>query len=158
RERATARRNARAVQTSRLRPGGRRNGRRAVDRRAPARLGLLAPRTPAAERMRTVILGVLAAAVLAAPAQARPPIAVHAQVSPAEVGVGDPFTYRVEVRIPSDGLDAGSVRLLAPTAPFEAVTAATTRRTHDGSALVLRREQRLVCVEGACAPGNLARA
>jgi hypothetical protein len=100
-----------------------------------------------------LLLAVLAGALLAvgAPHAAAPPL-IRAEAQPATVGVGDTFSYLVEARFDADGLDASSVRIFADTGPF--VQAGPTRTTHstDGSAVVVRLEQRLTCLDLVCAP------
>jgi hypothetical protein len=100
-----------------------------------------------------LLLAVLAGALLAVGVThaAGPPL-IRAEAQPATVGVGDTFSYLVEARFDADGLDASSVRIFADTRPF--VQAGPTRSTHstDGSAVVVRLEQRLTCLDLACAP------
>jgi hypothetical protein len=100
-----------------------------------------------------LLVAVLAGALLAVGVThaAAPPL-IRAEAQPATVGVGDTFSYLVEARFDADGLDASSVRIFADTGPF--VQAGPTRSTHstDGSAVVVRLEQRLTCLDLACAP------
>ncbi len=99
-----------------------------------------------------LLLAVLAGALLAAGAPHAAPPLIRAEARPATVGIGDTFSYLVEARFDADGLDASSVRIFADTGPF--VQAGPTRTTHstDGSAVVVRLEQRLTCLDLACAP------
>lgn len=84
-------------------------------------------------------------------AHARPPL-IRAEAEPATVGIGDTFSYVVEARFDARGLDTSSVRIFADTGPFAQVGPTTTRRSSLGSAVVVRLEQRLGCLDLACAP------
>jgi hypothetical protein len=96
-------------------------------------------------------LAVLLAALAFAPAaSAAEALAVRAEVAPATVGFGDPFTYSVEVR---GGDAAGSVRIVADTGPFATLAPARTER--DGN--VVRLVQTLACLDLDCAPQRTAR-
>lgn len=99
-----------------------------------------------------LVLAVLAGALLAVGAADAAPPVIRAEAQPAMVGVGDTFSYVVEARLDADGLDASSVRIFADTGPF--AQAGPTRSTHgtEGSAVVVRLEQRLSCLDLACAP------
>jgi hypothetical protein len=72
-------------------------------------------------------------------------MAVTATVSPARVGLGDPFTLTVDAAVPHG---AGSVQLLASPGPFEQVAA--PRVSHAGGHV--RLVETLVCVGRGCAP------
>ena len=84
-------------------------------------------------------------------AHAGPPL-IRAEAEPATVGVGDTFSYVVEARLDARGLDTSSVRIFADTGPFAQVGPTTTRRSTLGSDVVVRLEQRLGCLDLACAP------
>jgi hypothetical protein len=91
-------------------------------------------------------VGLAAGAAYAAPPQLR------AEAQPSSVGVGDELTYVVEARLDADDVDPDSVRVFADTGPFVQVGPARTTRDRDGSALAVRLEQRLVCLDLGCAP------
>jgi hypothetical protein len=94
--------------------------------------------------VRIVALAVLLLAAVAPRALAANGVQVRASVDVAVVGLGDPFVYTVEAHGPSD------LRVVADTGPFVAV--APAKRTHEGD--VVRVEQRLICLDRACSPGN----
>lgn len=71
---------------------------------------------------------------------------VHAGVSPARVGLGDPFTLTVDAVVPHG---AGSVRLVASPGPF--VQVAAPRHSRSGGHV--RLVEQLACVDRGCAPG-----
>jgi hypothetical protein len=84
-------------------------------------------------------------------AHAGPPL-VRAEAEPATVGVGDTFSYVVEARLDAKAVDPSSIRLFGDTGPFAQVGPVRATRNIVGSAVVLRLEQRLGCVDVACAP------
>ncbi len=99
-----------------------------------------------------LVAAVLTSAWLAVgTAHAGPPL-IRAEVEPATVGVGDTFSYVVEARLDAKGLDTSSVRIFADTGPFAQVGPTRTRHSTVGSAVVVRLEQRLSCLDLACAP------
>jgi hypothetical protein len=71
-------------------------------------------------------------------------VSVQATVSPARVGIGDPFQYVVVARAAHVAADSG---------PFEQVRPASVQ--HDGG--TVRIVQTLVCVDRGCAPDDTAR-
>jgi hypothetical protein len=98
------------------------------------------------------LAAVLACAWLAVgTAHAGPPL-LRAEAEPATVGVGDTFSYVVEARLDARAVDTSSIRLFGDTGPFTQVGPARTTRNTVGSAVVLRLEQRLGCLDPACAP------
>lgn len=84
-------------------------------------------------------------------AHAGPPL-VRAVAEPATVGVGDTFSYVVEARLDAKAVDTSSIRLFGDTGPFSQVGPVTTTQSTLGSAVVVRLEQRLGCLDLACAP------
>ena len=62
------------------------------------------------------------------------------------VGLGDPFLYVVEVHGPPD------MRVFAEAGPF--VVAARPSRSRSNAGTVVRIEQRLICLDRGCAPGE----
>jgi len=101
--------------------------------------------------VRVLVASALVAAAFAGQARAAP-FAVRPEAHPMRVGVGDPFTYVVEARIPRDGLDLSSVRVVAGTAPFAPLAEARTSRRQQGSFVYVTLAQRLACLDTACAP------
>jgi len=76
-------------------------------------------------------------------------VVIKTAVDRQSVGLGEPFVYTVEAR------GRSGMTVFADVAPF--VAAAPPRRSQsDGGALV-RIEQRLLCLDRACAPGKNAR-
>ena len=90
-----------------------------------------------------------AAALAAVPAVAADGVVVRATVAPQAVGLGEPFVYSVEVRGPSE------MTVFADAAPF--VAAAPPRRSRSDGGRLVRIEQRLLCLDRACAPGSRSR-
>jgi hypothetical protein len=88
----------------------------------------------------------LVAAVSAAGANG---IVVRATVDRQAVGLGEPFVYTVEVQ------GAAGRTVFADIAPF--VAAAPPKRSQSDGGNVVRIEQRLICLDRACAPDNRAR-
>ncbi len=74
---------------------------------------------------------------------------VRATVAPQAVGLGEPFVYSVEVRGPA------GMTVFADAAPF--VAAAPPRRSRSDGGRLVRIEQRLLCLDRACAPGSRSR-
>ena len=89
------------------------------------------------------------AMLLAAPARAAESVVVRASVDPPVVGLGDPFLYVVEVHGPSD------IRVFADTGPF--VVETPPRRSRSDGGKLVRIEQRLICLDRACAPDGRRR-
>jgi hypothetical protein len=103
----------------------------------------------------TMLVG---AGLVVGPAYGTATPTVRAEVEPAAVGVGDSLTYVVEARLDRHGLDAGSAHIVADTGPFVQVGPASTTRSTDGPFVVVRLEQRLACLDLACAPVDRRRA
>jgi hypothetical protein len=74
-------------------------------------------------------------------------------VEPASVGVGDAFTYVVEVRVDTETLDARTVRVIADTGSFATIGPSRSSRSSGRIRLV----QTLACLDRACAPLDGAR-
>ncbi len=100
--------------------------------------------------MTLLVLGLVASA-LAGGTHATP-VQIRASASPASVGVGDPVTYVVETRFAADDVDGSSVKIFADTGPFAQIGPASTTRTREGRIVVVRLEQRIACLDLACAP------
>lgn len=90
-----------------------------------------------------------AALVAAASATGANGIVVRATVDRQAVGLGEPFVYTVEVQA------AAGRTVFADIAPF--VAAAPPKRSQSDGGNVVRIEQRLICLDRACAPDNRAR-
>lgn len=90
-----------------------------------------------------------AASLAGAPAVAAEGVVVRAKVAPHAVGLGEPFVYSVEVRGPAD------MTVFADAAPF--VAAAPPRRSRSDGGRLVRIEQRLLCLDRACAPDRRQR-
>ena len=101
--------------------------------------------------MRLVAAALVVAALAVSGAHAAPP-SLTVVAEPARVGVGDTFAYVVEARLDASMVDASSVRVFADTGPFAQAGSARTTRSTRGSVLVVRLEQRLTCLDLACAP------
>jgi len=101
--------------------------------------------------MRLVAAALVVAALAVSGAHAAPP-SLTVVAEPAKVGVGDTFAYVVEARLDASMVDASSVRVFADTGPFAQAGSARTTRSTRGSALVVRLEQQLTCLDLACAP------
>jgi archaellum component FlaG (FlaF/FlaG flagellin family) len=99
--------------------------------------------------MRIVLLAAVLFAAAVAPALAARGVQVSAGVDVATARLGDPFVYTVEAHGPSD------MRVIADPGPFVAIAPAKRRRTHGGE--VVRIEQRLICLDRTCSPGNVPR-
>jgi hypothetical protein len=99
---------------------------------------------------RALVAGAVVAASLAAvvPAAADD-VVVRASVDRQSVGLGEPFDYRVEVH------GATGMTVFADVAPF--VAAAPPHRSRSDGGRVVRIEQRLICLDRACAPSKNAR-
>ncbi len=89
------------------------------------------------------------ACLAAGPAAAAGGVVVHATVAPHAVGLGEPFVYSVEVRGPA------GMTVFADAAPF--VAAAPPRRSRSDGGKLVRIEQRLLCLDRACAPDRRSR-
>ena len=114
-------------------------------------MGRTAPVTQAPPGMKLLAAALTGAWLAVGTAHAGPPL-IRAEAEPATVGVGDTFSYVVEARLDARGLDTSSVRIFADTGPFAQVGPTTTRRSTLGSDVVVRLEQRLGCLDLACAP------
>ncbi|NUR74947.1 MAG: hypothetical protein HOQ28_01515, partial [Thermoleophilia bacterium] len=90
-------------------------------------------------------LGVVIAALAVAPVALA---GVHVTVTPASVGLGDPFQYTVEAR----GTAAEKVDVIADAGPFLVIAGPAVTRTNSA----VRVEQTLLCVDRSCAPGARA--
>jgi hypothetical protein len=101
--------------------------------------------------MKLLAVGLAGAWFAVGAAQAAPP-SIRANAEPATVGVGDTVRYVVEARLDADGVDLSSVRIFADVGPFSLARPTRITRTTDGSALVVRLEQQLTCLDLACAP------
>jgi hypothetical protein len=106
--------------------------------------------------MKLVAAALVGAGLAAGVAHAAPP-QIRADVGPSTVGVGDTVTYVVEARLEASGLDRSSVRVFADTGPFAEVGPAKTTRETRGSTVVITLEQRLACLDLACAPVDKTR-
>lgn len=89
------------------------------------------------------------AVLVAAPMASAESVVVHATVDPQIVGLGDPFLYVVEVRGPS------GATVFADAGPFVAATPPERSRSDGGKRV--RIEQRLICLDRGCAPGDRPR-
>jgi hypothetical protein len=86
------------------------------------------------------------------------PLAIRATAQPASVGVGDVFTYVVEVRVDPKLVDPAGVRIVADSGPFAPLGPAV-RSTHGRSGdTLVRLTERFACLDLACAPRNGVRA
>lgn len=94
-----------------------------------------------------VLLG--AALGAAAPATAASGVVVRATVDRQSVGLGEPFVYTVEVHGPA------GMTVFTDVAPF--VAAAPPRRSRSDGGKVVHIEQRLICLDRACAPDKTPR-
>jgi hypothetical protein len=106
--------------------------------------------------MKLLVLGLIGSALAAGGAQAAP-LQLRARVEPGSVGVGDPVGYVVEARFDAEQVDPASVRVFADTGPFAQVAPARTTRTSEGDTVVVRLEQRIACLDLACAPTRRSR-
>ena len=84
-----------------------------------------------------------------APAVAANGVVVRATVDRQAVGLGEPFVYTVEVQ------GAAGRTVFADIAPF--VAAAPPKRSRSDGGKLVRIEQRLICLDRACAPDSRAR-
>jgi hypothetical protein len=100
--------------------------------------------------MTLLVLGLVASA-LAGGTHATP-VQIRASASPASVGVGDPVTYVVETHFDADDVEGSSVKIFADTGPFAQIGPASTTRTRKGRTVGVRLEQRIACLDLACAP------
>jgi hypothetical protein len=100
---------------------------------------------------RAVRILVLAAAMLGVPgtAAAATGVVVHATVDRQRVGLGEPFVYTVDVKGPA------GLTVFADVSPF--VAAAPPKRSQAEGGTVVQIEQRLICLDRACAPNKISR-
>ena len=150
---------ARGASAARIRSDPRRNLGRGGDRAALPRVVRPAASDPAAtavKAVRTAIAAAIAVAGLAAaaPGTARAaPLSVHATTQPSSVGIGDAFTYVVDVRV-----DPALVDRRASTSSR---TAGRSHRSGDQvvsrSSTSVRLEQRLACLDSGCVPRGTRR-
>ncbi len=106
--------------------------------------------------MKLLAASLIGAWLAVGPAQAAVP-QIRADAEPGAVGVGDTFTYLVEVRLDANVPDVSDVRIIADTGPFAQVGAARTTRSTEGSTVVVELAQQLACLDLACAPGQALR-
>jgi hypothetical protein len=92
---------------------------------------------------------VVAAFPAALPAAAASGVMVRATVDRQSAGLGEPFVYTVEVHGPP------GMTVFADVAPF--VAAGPPRRSQADGGKLVRIEQRLICLDRACAAGRRAR-
>jgi hypothetical protein len=100
-----------------------------------------------------VLFGAALAAVLPAAAHAAP-LATHATARPPSIGIGEPFTYIVEVQIDPRLVDPSTVTIVADAGPFAALGDRLVTR----SGTTLRVEQRFTCLDAGCVPRRAASA
>jgi hypothetical protein len=106
--------------------------------------------------MNLLVLGLIGSALVGGAPQA-PPVQAHASAEPARAGVGDPIRYVVEARLDARTVDPSTVRLLADTGPFAQIGPTRSTRSREGSAVVVKLEQEIACLDLACAPDRGAR-
>lgn len=102
--------------------------------------------------MRRVLLALVLVGVAlgaAVPAAAADRVVVRTRLDRQSVGLGQPFLYTVEAQGPS------RMTVLAGIAPFVAV--APPKRSQSEGGRLVRIEQRLICLDRACAPDKRAR-
>ena len=79
-------------------------------------------------------------------------VEVRASAQPATVGVGDVFSYVLEVHVPPEGAEPDAADLRASPGPFRVLEPPRLDRTDDESGVVLRLTQRLACLDAGCLP------
>ena len=157
-ERAATANDARGASAARIRSGPRRNLGRGRDRAALPRAGPTGGERSGGDGREAVrsamAVAVTVVASVSVPGAARAaPLSVHATTQPSAVGIGDAFTYVVDVRVDPALVDARSVTVVADGGPFAPLGDQVVSR----SSTSVHLEQRLACLDSSCVPRGARR-